>query len=95
MALGATRRDYFQKIRNISLQLGGLELVGLRENQVESPAGLGEPSDELDIDLLRFVPGIDQHKDALKVWALQHVVGDELLKKRAPALRHFGEAIAG
>lgn len=95
MALGATRRDGLQKIRNISLQLGGLELVGLRENQVESPTGLGEPSDEFDVDLLRFVPGVDQHKDALKVWALQHVVGDELLKKSAPALGDFGEAVAG
>ena len=63
MALGATRRDGFQKIRNISLHLGGLQLVGLRENQVESPASLGEPSDEFDVDLLRFVTGVDQHKD--------------------------------
>ena len=95
MALGATRRDGLQKLRNISLQLGGLELVGLRENQVESPASLGEPSDEFDVDLLRFVPGVDQHKDAPKVWALQHVVGDELLKKSAPALGDLREAVAG
>ena len=94
MALGAIRRDGLQKIRNISLHLGRLQLVGLRENQVESTSGLGEPSDELDVDLLRFVTGVDQHKDALKVWALQHVVGNELLKKSAPTLGDFGEAVS-
>lgn len=95
MPLRAIRRDGLQKIRNISLHLGRLQLVGLRENQVKSAAGLGEPSDELDVDLLRFVPGVDQHKDALKIRALQHVVSDELLKKSAPTLGNLREAVAG
>jgi hypothetical protein len=74
--------------------LRGLQFIGFGENNGEGTLDLAEPFQKLEIDFLRLVARINQHKHATEIGTVGNVTGNDFLEGCTMAFRHFGVAIA-
>lgn len=73
----------------------GFDLVGLGEDEGEGDLVLNEPADELEVDFLRSVAGVDEDESATEVFAFEKVFGNEFVELIPQLLGHLGVAVAG
>jgi len=73
----------------------GFHLVGLGEDEGEGDPVFDEPGDELLIEFLRGVSGVDEDKDAAEALSHENVFRDKFVEAVALAFRHLGVAVAG
>ena len=73
----------------------GFDLVGLGEDEGEGDLVLDEPADELQVDFLRSVAGVDEDESATEVFAFEEVFGNEFVELIPQLLGHLGVAVAG
>ena len=86
--LGAIGRDVF-------LFFGFAELVGFGEHNAEGHAVFAKPVDELHVDFLRSVTGIDEHEKVGQLLAVENVVFDDSAEFFAGRFVSLSIAIAG
>ena len=80
---------------DVLLHDAGLDLVGFGENESEGNLAFNEPADELQVDFLRSVAGVDEDESATEVFAFEQVFGNEFVELIPQLLGHFGVAVAG
>ena len=85
----------FLKELDVLLHDAGFDLVGLGEDEGEGDLVFNKPADELQVDFLRSVAGVDQGESAAEVFAFEGVFGDEFVELIPQLLGHLGIAVAG
>ena len=80
---------------DVLLHDAGLDLVGFGENESERNLAFNEPADELQVDFLRSVAGVDEDESATEVFAFEQVLGNEFVELIPQLLGHSGVAVAG
>lgn len=73
----------------------GFRFIALGENEGEGEVVLDEPLEELEIDLLGRVAGVDEDEGAEEVLAVDEVVGDEFVELLAEVFGDFCVSVAG
>lgn len=73
----------------------GFDLVGFGEDEGEGEFVLDKPLDELEIEFLRGVAGVDEDEGAAEVLPFDEVFGDELVELVAHFFGDFGVAVSG
>lgn len=73
----------------------GFDLVGFGEDEGKWEFVIDEPLDELEVEFLRGVAGVDEDEGAAEVFALDEVFGDEFVELVAHFFGDFGVAVSG
>jgi len=79
----------------VLLEGAGFRFIALGENEGEGEVVLDEPLEELEIDLLGRVAGVDEDEGAEEVLAVDEVVGDEFVELLAEVFGDFCVSVAG
>ena len=73
----------------------GRLFVTFGKDQAERNTVFAEHPDKLQIDSLRFEPGVDQYEKRNHIIAAKHIIGDQTRKGPPLILRHPGISISG